>query len=106
MDNLSRHDLEECGGHVGFNVEHTGMGAAARGVGCSNFFSVCLEGGCSSSSSSSPWQRVVDPNWDSLTMITPPADEVLPMSLMVKGTTATRKKAGTPLRWVDLQLVR
>ena len=32
MDNLSRYGREECDGHVGFTVEHTGMGAAARGV--------------------------------------------------------------------------
>ena len=26
LDDLSRHDLEECNGHVGFKVGHTGMG--------------------------------------------------------------------------------
>jgi hypothetical protein len=45
MDNLSRHDLEECGGHVGFNAEDTGMDAAARGEGCSKFSLERVEGG-------------------------------------------------------------
>ena len=45
MDYLSRHGLEERDGHVGFNVEDTGMGAAARGVGSSKVSPTRLEGG-------------------------------------------------------------
>ena len=35
LEYLSRHDLEECGDHVGFNVGHTGVGWATGGEGCS-----------------------------------------------------------------------
>ena len=35
IDYLSRHDLEECGDHEGFNVEHTGMGSKGGGEGSS-----------------------------------------------------------------------
>ena len=45
MDNLSRYGREECNGHVGFNVEHTGMGAAAGGAACTKFPPGRLEGG-------------------------------------------------------------
>ena len=45
MDNLSRHDLEECHSHMGFDAEDTGMGAAAGGMACSNFSSERAEGG-------------------------------------------------------------
>ena len=38
MDNLSRYGREECNGHAGFNVEHTGMGAAEEGTECTKFF--------------------------------------------------------------------
>ena len=31
MDDLSRHDLEECNDHVGFKAEHTGMGTTVGG---------------------------------------------------------------------------
>ena len=31
MDYLSRHDLAECNGLVGFTVEDTGMGTTVRG---------------------------------------------------------------------------
>ncbi len=43
MDNLSRHGLKERAGHVGFNVEDTGMGAAAGGVGSSKVSPTRLE---------------------------------------------------------------
>ena len=42
-DNLSRYDREECDGHVGFITKHTGMEAAAGGVGCSSSLSRRLE---------------------------------------------------------------
>ena len=35
LEYLSMHDLELDTSHVGFNVEDTGMGAAAGGAGCS-----------------------------------------------------------------------
>ena len=48
IDDLSRYGREECDGHVGFNVEHTGtwaMGAAAGGAACTKFFPGRLERG-------------------------------------------------------------
>ena len=69
MDNLSRYGREECDGHMGFISKHTGMEAAARGVGCSNFFFGRLEGGPNSTCAARP-RRV-----HSLLTIIKPAQE-------------------------------
>ena len=45
LEHLSMHGLELRTSHVGFNVEDTGMGAAAGGVACSKFSSGRVEGG-------------------------------------------------------------
>ena len=43
IEYLSRHDLEECGGDYGINVEHTGMGSKGGGEGSSTISPTRLE---------------------------------------------------------------
>ena len=45
LEYLSRHGPKLRGGHVGFKVEHTGVGWATGGEGCSNLLSGRVEGG-------------------------------------------------------------